>query len=47
MICDTVRENISYFVTPLYFTPRVPKLRPPRNIEEKCMTRSLKLANNF
>merc|ERR1719239_459512 len=30
-----------YFVMPLYFTPRFPKVRPPRKAEETYMTRSL------
>ena len=39
--------TISYFVIPLYFTPRFPKVRPPLKVEETCMMRSLKISNNF
>ena len=27
--------SYTYFVVPLYFTPRFPKVRPPRKIEER------------
>ena len=39
--------NVSYFVMPLYFTPRFPKVRPPRKVEETCMARSLKPFNKL
>ena len=41
------REKMSYFVMPLYFTPRFPKVRPARKVEDTCMTRSLKLFNKL